>query len=87
MPILVVDKTDNKAPARVCETYAHDHDSAYANKIICINWSNAPSQLKLDVSLPKKPSEEVRMRHMTAGKEGISSIYWQSMSADISDSE
>ena len=79
MPILVVDKTDNKAPARVCE--------AYANKIICINWSNAPSQLKLDVSLPKKPSEEVRMRHMTAGKEGISSIYWQSMSADISDSE
>ena len=24
---------------------------------------------------------------MTAGKEGISSIYWQSMSADISDSE
>lgn len=32
MPILVVDKTDNKAPARVCEAYAHDHDSAYANK-------------------------------------------------------
>ena len=27
MPILVVDKTDNKAPARVCEAYAHDHDS------------------------------------------------------------
>ena len=61
--------------------------AAYANKIICINWNNAPSQLKLDVSLPKKPSEEVRMRHMTAGKEGISSIYCQSMSADISDSE
>ena len=28
MPILVVDKTDNKVPARVCEAYAHDHDSS-----------------------------------------------------------
>ena len=84
MPVLVVDKTDNKVFVRHMRMTTI---AAYANKIICINWSNAPSQLKLDVSLPKKPSEEVRMRHMTAGKEGISSIYWQSMSADISDSE